>query len=341
MRGLLALVGVAILIVTASDVVRTVFDIGRAGPVTGRLTALLWRGVLGLRRRGASHRALQVLGIVILLSVVAGWLLAAAAGWTLVLNGSSAAVVDSVTGRPVGFWDRAYLAGGGLFTFSNGEFRGGAVGWRLALAATAANGLLLVTLSITYLLPVLEAASERRNLAAYISCLGETPQEILLATWDGSGLQELHDHLVNLLPLLTDLAQRHLAYPVLHFFHSADPRTGLAPRLAALDEALTIAEFAVDETVPLPRSVRAGRRALRDFIDILLMFPIAVTESPPAPRVDRLAARGVPLLSEERFAAALAGLEERRRNLLVVVREDGWDWDDVVRGDHAAAQHAA
>lgn len=333
MSIVLPLAGAVLLLATGNDLVRTVFDVGQGGgSLTGRISAWLWRGVLGLRRRGASHRMVERLGIAIVLSVVGIWLAAIWIGWTLVLSADPHAVVETGTRRAASFWERAYFSGGVMFTLGNGEFQGGSTGWRLLTAGIVATGLLVVTLSITYLLPVIEAASDRRRLAATIFALGDTPQEIVLSMWDGSSVSELHDHLTTLLPSLTSMGQRHNAYPVLHFFHSSSRRTAIAPAVAALDEALAIVLHGLVIAERVPGSVTASRRAIREFLPTLQLFPIAA-DVPPTPELDRLRACGVPIREGEEFAEALDADRERRQLLLATVREDGWEWEDVTEGD--------
>lgn len=333
MSALLPPAGAALLLATAYDLVRTVFDVGQGGgPITGRASTLLWRGVLALRRRGISHRSVERLGIAVVLSVGATWLVAIWVGWTLVLNGEPLAVVETGTGRSASFWERAYFVVTSLFVLGPGEFQGGTTGWRFVIAASAVTGLLVVTLSITYLLPVIEAASDRRRLAGTIFALGGTPQEIVLSVWNGSNLSELHDHLTTLLPSLTSMGQRHLAYPVLHFFHSSTRRTAISPAIAALDEALAIIRYGLDATERESSSFTATRQAIGEFLPTLQLFPVG-DEEPPPPRLDRLRDCGLPVRQADEFAKGLEAESRRRCLLLSTVREDGWEWRDVTGDD--------
>lgn len=338
MRALAVVVGLVLLIATGYDVIRTVFDVGtRAGPLTGRATRVLWEAVRSLRTRGVSHRVLEAVGINIVISVVAAWILGFWLSWTLIFLGSDRAVVSSMDGRPATLWERAYFTGGGLFSLTIGDFRPDSTGWRLAAGALVASGLGLVTLSITFLVPVVAAAGERRHVATYISSLGGSPEEIVLSNWNGTSLREFYDHLLNLMPLLTDLAQKHYAYPVLHYFHSSNRDSAIAPNLAALDEAMTIVEHGIGEDVQLPGCMRAARRAVNLFIDTLHLYPSGNGENPMAPRLTRLREAGVPVVDDLEFLQALNGLIGRRQLLLATVREDGWDWGDVMGGDPVSA----
>ena len=112
--------------------------------------------------------------------------------------------------------------------------------WRLLTAIAAANGFSLVSLTITYLLPIVTAELGRRRLAVYITALGRTPHEILTRAWNGKDFGALPDHLVALTMPFMEVGQGHLAYPVLHVIHSRTRETALAPSAAVLDEAITL-----------------------------------------------------------------------------------------------------
>lgn len=51
------------------------------------------------------------------------------------------------------------------------------------------NGLTLVTLSDTFVLPIVTAVTHRNQLAALAALLGETPERVVLAFWNGSSLR--------------------------------------------------------------------------------------------------------------------------------------------------------
>ncbi|MFN2557942.1 MAG: hypothetical protein ABR592_13940 [Nitriliruptorales bacterium] len=325
--------GAVLLVAVAYDLIRTVFDVGQGGgPLTGRTSKALWWCVLALRRWGFSHRTVERFGIGVVLSVGVTWLVAMWIGWTFVLNGTVNALVETGTGRPASFWERAYFVVTSLFVLGPGEFQGGTTGWRFVVGGTAVTGLLVVTLSITYLLPVIESASQRRQLAAAISSLGDTPQDIILSVWNGSNVLELHDHLTTLLPSITAMGQSHLAYPVLHFFHSSTGRTAIAPAIAKLDEALAIIRYGLEATERESSSFTAVRRAIGEFLPTLQIFKVG-NEVPPTPQLDRLRHQGVPVREKEEFTDALEADNDRRRLLLATVQEDGWEWADVTGGD--------
>ncbi|MFN2557955.1 MAG: hypothetical protein ABR592_14020 [Nitriliruptorales bacterium] len=81
---------------------------------------------------------------------------------------------------------------------------------------------------------------------------------------------------------------------------------------------------------PLPHSVTATRRAIARFLENLQQFPEEEAEVPPAPSFKPLIREGAPTVKEKTFAADVERLEDHRRLLLAIVREDGWTWEEAV-----------
>lgn len=108
--------------------------------------------------------------------------------------------------------------------------------------------------------------------------------------WLGWDLRALHGS-------IDRIGQQHLAYPVLRHFRSTAHINALAPRLAALDEALTVMECGVRPGHgPRPRSIRQARAAIDRFLE-LERRPGARPNAPPPPPPDLapLRAAGVPV----------------------------------------------
>ena len=249
MRVFLGLLGIGILLVTIYDVLWTTLRLTSGGPITSWVTDALWKLSTRLTR---SHKALATLGFFIVLLTVALWVLLVWTGWTLVMGMSPRAVLESATGRPADLWSRIYFAGSTIITMNISEYRPGSAGWQIVSTIAAANGFSLVSLIITYLLPIVGAELERRRLAVYITSLGRTPHEILLRAWDGSDFGKLPDHLIALTLPMMEVGQSHLAYPVLHCVHSRTRETALAPSVAVLDEAITLFAGVCPEQRPPP-----------------------------------------------------------------------------------------
>jgi hypothetical protein len=216
-----------------------------------------------------------------------------------------------------------------------GDFEPATDGWRILTGIASLSGLALITLAVTYLVPVIQAGVDRLHFAYRLHGLGGTPYGILRRMWDGEGFEALVERVPALVDDVARLHTRHLAFPVLHFMHAGRPEGAMAPRLAALDEALTLLQHGVAaERRPPPMRLAPLREAIGQLLDTVVTQAFAVprAEVPPVPELDRLRACGIPTVSEEDFATALRPLAARRRKLLSYVHDDSWSWD-VVYGD--------
>ena len=319
-------VGVMLLGLTAWDVVQTVFGVSRGG---GPLTRRWMRFVSWFGRRARRHRRVLVwLGPVSAAATTPIWLGLLWLGWGLVFQ-PAGSVVATQGGRPVGDWEQAYFAGYTIATLGNGELEPAGAGWQALTVVTSSSGFIVLTLGVSYVLSLVSAANQRRTTAALINGLGRTPAGLLLGAWDGHDLHEIDADLRDLNRSLDQIAQQHLAYPVLRHFHATEPATALTVRLAALDEALTLLECAV-----LPRHRPRAIEQLRSAIDRFLGPERSGAGTtgcapPPAPELTQLRAAGVPVIDDLAFRADVARLGQRRTALRRLVEHDGWTWADV------------
>ncbi|HEX2254826.1 MAG TPA: two pore domain potassium channel family protein [Thermoanaerobaculia bacterium] len=328
----LGVLGAALLLVVFADVLRTTLGYG-GGFLTTRLTQLGWRGALALHRRRPAHGALALGGVLLLVAMALFWLGGLWLAWTLVFTSSPQAVLDT-EGMPVRFVDRLAFTGWVLVTLGvPGGLEAGSRAWELLVPVAAGSGFVMITLAISYLLPVIAAATEARQLALQISSLGGTAAAIARRGWNGRDFAALDRYFAAFTAAVTLLAERHLTYPTLHYLHALRRESAIAPSLAALDEALLVIDAAC---APETRGDATVRGVLRAAIsqELSTLRAVSVTRaddqpSPPAPDLEPLRHLGTPLLPAASFDHALERTAGRRRLLRALVRQEGWRWDDV------------
>ena len=324
-------VGIALVLFVVFDVLKTTLARG-GGVVSNWFGHIVWLFFVH-RSEQQGSRSFRVVqgGLFILLMVITAWIALLWTGWTMAFHGSPEAVLKGGTMVPATTPERIYFAGYTHFTLGIGDFVPGNDLARIGTALASLTGLFIITFSITYLVPVLQAAVHRRHVGAVISCIGKTPCDIILTTASNTGdFSALEQHLTPLMSDFNMLAQRHATYPVLHYFHGARREEALAPAIAVLDEALSILEQGFREK-PISDAVYVP---VRKSIDELLRTlasngPSRFDEPPPAPPLRRLQDAGLPVREQEAFEAALKPLEERRLLLLEMVAGEGWSWEDV------------
>lgn len=331
MAVLLATSGVTLIGLALLDLFVTVLTTRGGGPVSSRVGAACWHMILRVHRSHASPIALAYAGSLIAISTVFGWILMFWIGWLLIFSAGPESIVRTSTEEPADVWARLYFSGYTLFTLGLGDYRPLGALWQLLTAIAVGNGFIVISLSASYLIPLVSAASAKRSTALYINGLGASPSDILISTWDGKRFPSLSHHLVALCPMIIQAGQQHLAYPVLHYFQTTDTSTALPVQIARLAEALDLLEHAVDPEGQLPAgATRPAREATHVFGQVLQRAHAPrPSEAPPAIDLEPLRRAGIPVVSEAAYQEALARQHEKRRGLLGVVRYSGWSWGDV------------
>ncbi len=326
------LMGAALVLLVVVDVLWTTLYLQGAGPLTAPVSQWLWSLTLGYHRRHSAHHWLARIGFVITLITLLLWVSLTWVGWTLLFQMTPQAVVDAQHSQPADVWARAYYAGFTLITLGVGDYRAGSAVWQQLTVVCATNGFFLVTLAITYLLPLVAAVVQKRQLAAYIAALGGSPTSIIQNAWNGENVQHLTAHLQSLAPQIITLGQRYLAYPILYCFHSREQSTALAPNIVALAEALRLIEHALPETArPDPLTLRVLNQSIQVMLDTLdaIVLP-KVDGAPPPVDLQPLLAQQIPL-NQAAYQRALAADTACRRLLGALLHHAGWGWPEVVQ----------
>ena len=309
-----AVAGVLIVGLVFVDSFWTVMWSGNGGgPLTTLLTASIRTALEAFPHGGRRRRSL--LGPLVLLVIVLMWAALLLVGFSLIVQAMPGGIVTSATARPADAWERVYFVGYTLFTLGMGDFVPSGNGARLLTVAMNALGMFMVTLGVTYLLPVISASVSARSFASSVLSLGETPAEVIVESWDGHRIC-LDDELRGMATELSALSHQHLAYPVLHLFHSQDTSAS-APRAVAVVEGVLGLLEAVDPTVAPSAPVRRQLRASVDrYIDTFGSHVRGASEAPPPPGLEPLTRAGIPLArDQEQLDLLLAASEDRRRRL--------------------------
>lgn len=333
MHPLLGLVGAALVLTALVDMLWTTLAVSAGGgPLTSAVSHGLWQGLRRVaRHRPSPHRFLRITGVAVVVVVFVVWIGLFVLGWWLVFSSSPGAVREATTGASVGWVDRLYYVGFTTSTLGVGDLVPGPGWWQVLTVVAAFSGLSVVTMAITYLLPVASAVVDRRTLAIGISSLGDRPAEVVVNAWDGGDWRALERRIEDLEHQLGTLGQRHLAYPALHYFHDVEPESAAAVSIATLDEALTLLRFGIAPgSRPHALVLDSARTSVASFLDTLSAGHIgAEEEAPPPPALGPLRRVGMPTVTDDEFHAACAALDDRRRLLAAFVQDDGWSWDDL------------
>jgi hypothetical protein len=330
MNVLYLVLGALLLILAIVDLLWTTLWVdGSAGPVTARLTTLLWQGLQKLG--GRRSRILSLAGPLILTVSLITWVTLLWVGWTFLFAGGDGALMDTNTQEPVTWAGRIYFVANALFTMGNGEFSPTSGFWQIATGLTTASGMLFVTLSVSYVLSVMSAVAQKRAFATGVTGLGLHSTALVAQGWNGEDFHALDLPLNALVSQLSLLADQHKTHPILHYYHSESSQAASSVAVAILDEALTMLLFAIpEECRPNPAVLASARSSTEGYLRTLNSAFIKPAQQPPAaPDLSHLRSQGIPVVDDAAFDQALTELGERRRKLLGMVRADTWAWSMV------------
>ena len=299
---------------------------GGSGPLSSRLATGVWRV---LRRLGSRHsRVLSLAGPLVLVLTLSMWIGLLWAGWSFVFAGGEYALIDTRNGGPADWSGRIYYVAYTMFTDGNGDFTPNGDAWEMASSFTTATGMLVATLSVSYILSILGAVSQKRSFANGVTALGMRSEAFLQSGWDGEDFTDLDLLLDTLSSDLNRLAEQHKSYPILHYYHSEGETEASAMAVAILADAMVLLECGIpEENEPNAALIESTHSSVQDYLQTLNNAFISPAEQPPPPPdLDRLRAVDIPTVSDREFAAALAERADSRRKLLGAVDADAWYW---------------
>lgn len=331
MSVLLLILGLILLAVVFYDVLITTLTVQGGGFLTNRFSSWLWHLVIKRHEHHSSHRLLVRTGLFLISGMVILWCLFTWGAWSLIFCSFQEAIINASNKEPATIWGRIYFTAYTLTTLGRGDYQPQSTVWHLLTGLAAANGFFLVTLSIAYLFPVISALTQKRVLAIYLTSLGGTADEILTNAWNGKDFGNLDQHLITITPLIVELGEKHLAYPVLHYFHTRERSRCLSLSIAAFDEAMTLLQYAVPADIrPDPASLNTVRRACAAFLKTLKSAYLEASDREPVlTPLELLRKQGIPTVSDRDFVKQTSHINRRRRLLLAFVRNDGWSWSAV------------
>lgn len=173
-----------------------------------------------------------------------------------------------------------YYIGYVLSSMGNGDYTPKSLGWEFYAGFISFTGVVFVSLGISFLLPVIEAVALKRQVSLRIFNIGTNPTEIL-KKYHKERLPDLLSVIENLEESILKLAQYHLAYPVIHYFHSCNSIESLPLNIVKLDEILSILLANQNTTKQQEWQIERTRKALTYYFSTLQNSFIAPDDDEP------------------------------------------------------------
>jgi hypothetical protein len=329
---ILLLTGIALVLIVMGDFFYTVFIPRGAGLLTGIINVSvsnLFKLVTGNK---GTNRLLEFTWLAILLVMLITWVSLMWIGFTLIYNFEFDSILHGQDKIPASFIEKLYFTGYALSTLGIGDYVPQGYIWQILTSFVSLTGFFMMTIGITYLVPVIHNIIEKNILSQNISDLGSSSNAIVIQSFNGDNFHDITEQFTTLSNMILGYSKNHLAYPILHYVHNSHKNENAILNLVSLDEALTIFMHHVPESLGPSRIVL---RQMRKSIDSYLSSVKNVEsdgESPPLPDFESLGSSlhiKLENTEEHEIKALYNNLKSRRQLLRAVVQHDGWDWDDV------------
>ncbi|EJF08555.1 potassium channel family protein [Pontibacter sp. BAB1700] len=270
MQLLYAIAGIILIIFVLKDLVTTTLSFQGGGLLTNFLSEKTWRLCLKMAGNDGKKKLLERVGHMLLVLIILTWVAGMWLGSFLLLLSDPASVLNSNTDEVTTAWEKLYFAGYTLSTMGNGDYKPSSYVWDIVTNLLAFSGLAFITISITYIMPVLSAVILQVKLSVFLNSLGNSPQQMLLNSWNGENFNRLLKHDADLADMITQHSQNHKAYPIIHYFHSVEQRQSVILNLTIFDEAINFLQFGVqDEARPSDEDLLTIRGAQDYYLFVL------------------------------------------------------------------------
>ncbi len=328
--------GIVIVTLAIFDFGETIFIPKGAGFMTQSITMGVANFFKFLSGNIGSTRLLEYKHLIIIVVMIVNWSLFLWFGFTLIYSLEPQSVVNAQTKIPANFAERLYFVGYTISTLGAGDYQPVGDGWEIFTSIISLTGLVIITICITYIVPIVNNIIEKGTLTLRIASLGQSTREILVKGYNGENFEDLSEEFSSLASDIFKYAKNHAAYPVLHHVHNSDKTENTILKLASLDEVCTILMYHIPRDKCLKdNNLRQLRTAITYYLRSVRKVHVP-DEQPPYP-IDQeiFGAFDFKFIntSDAELQQLYQKLSNRRRLLKGLVQDDGFSWEDIRKGN--------
>lgn len=324
--------GAIIIIMVISDFAVTVFIPRGAGFITEGITVFVAKVFKIISGNIGNKRILEYKLVFIIAIMIISWILLIWIAVALIYSFEYNSVINAETKIPAKFDEKIYFVGYTISTLGLGDYQPNGTVWRLFTSVVSLMGFMVLTISITYIVPVINSIIEKQTLTLQIASLGKTTQEILQNGYNGRNFEDLSNEFSDLSNSIFKHAKNHSAYPVLHHVHNSNKDENTILKLVSLDEACTVLFYHIPQEKCFHDNTLSQLRASLTYYLKTVRNIKLPDEQPPAPANDELQnAFDFDLIhtTKTEIKQIYSNLQLRRRMLKALVEDDGFKWEDT------------
>ena len=163
------IIGIIILIFIITDIVITTLAPHGGGFLTSYISRMIWKFLLYLNKNHGATRVLNLSGMFLIIIILAIWILFLWSGYSFIFCFDDNSVINNTTKIPATVQEKIYYVGYSLSTLGYGDFSGGNAFWKILSSSISFTGLIIISIAITYLVPINSAEISKRRISTYIS----------------------------------------------------------------------------------------------------------------------------------------------------------------------------
>ncbi len=275
-------------------------------------------------------------GLIILVPILINWFVIIWISASLLFISDPNSLMNVETNTKTTVVNKIFYTGYTLSTLGLGDMESTSSFWDIVTAILSFTGLVLISIAVTYLIPVVSSEIIKRKISVKINTMGCSVQEILLNYWNGNDFKELEIPFTNLVDEIILHGQNHKAYSVLHYFHSSNKKEAFVLNITNLDEVISVLLHSIPESQRPSQNVLIRlRKAITSYLITLPKKYINPSKkTPPAFTFTALENKGIKIITSEKEDLEFKKLLTRRRVLLSLIEDDGWNWEDLDTGSY-------
>ncbi|NJC24717.1 potassium channel family protein [Neolewinella antarctica] len=267
------------------------------------------------------------IGAIQLISTLLAWIILFFIGGLLLFSGFDEMVINSTTKEAANFPERIYFTGYVLSTLGTGDYVPGDNFSRYCTITYAILGFFVLTTAITYIINVMGAANNKKNLAAFISSMGNTPLELYDYFTTTPDAKLFTDRVDNIVTLINTHSSYHICYPIVHYFLSDKEAFSAAAQLASFHEATAAMRITYRDNEEVTAHLERIDRVRGRFLEIARMSEQQLTGNEDLLRLRHKWTSRVPEMAG--FANAI---DENEKRLGALLQQSGRTWREVYEG---------
>ncbi|NJY63892.1 two pore domain potassium channel family protein [Salinimicrobium sp. CDJ15-81-2] len=251
------------------------------------------------------------------------WMLLLFIGSYTVFNAAEEMVVNATTGLPATHSERFYFTGYVLSTLGIGDFVPGNDTSRVLTGILSFSGFVLITTGLTYLLSVINAVLNKKQLSFLISTTGKDVEEIFNFYKQQEDLEYLISNAGDLRQQILQNASSYLAFPMVNYFLSKMQESALILQLARLHEVLMVIRLDwKDETVQY-KKITVILKGIEKYLELAIEKPNAASHNAEELKTCRS--------YWMKYDYYLEGKQSIDQQFTSSLKYAGWNWKEVYK----------